>query len=482
MPYDPKKPIKILTGGPVQAPQPSTPPKQPGVLSQAGSAYGNYVKGLGKGLLSTVTSLSGLGEKVGRAATPKGVENFLFGKKQDKTVAERLIPESARTPVGAEQKLGFMTEQIAETILPLSKVAKAEKAIDTVFKGSRLLRVGAKAATEAAVGGAVTLAQTGDINEAKKSAAIFGGTKLGTGVIGEALRGTKIPEWMYQRIFKNNYKDAVEQLRAQGAASLRQRNPQQYQKLLEAGILTESGGKTAVNESLAKEALERGLKGSIDTMANEVVQDGLELEYQARNIAKGVRRVQVTNANKLADVLMETAQRYENVGSGEVAKQAGRYATLLRTGTLTGEQGLKLRRFLDGMRLRSSFDSAVNSLSQNQENFRYWSDSVRGVLAKVPGMAKVMDQYRFSIEALESIAKEAARRGNNQLIGLIDSMFIGATAIGSPAAAATLGIGRRALNDPRVLTNTAQAISKSGSLSSPGAAIKSIASYLAGER
>jgi hypothetical protein len=136
---------------------------------------------------------------------------------------------------------------------------------------------------------------------------------------------------------------------------------------------------------------------------------------------------------------------------------------------------LKLRRFLDGMRIRSSFDSTARTLSQSQENFKYWADNVRSLLSKIPGMQQTMSDYAFNIQALEAIARDAARRGNNQIIGLIDSIFLGSAALGQePAIAATVGILRRMATDPRTATNLAQWINKSGNLTRTGVAIKTM--------
>lgn len=129
------------------------------------------LKGVGKGILSTLTGISSLGERgirtMGRAITPKSLEaKFGFEKlsQQEKTVAEKLIPERLRTPEGVAQKIGFGVEQLAEWLVPSSKIAKIEK-------GRKLItRMG----IEAGALGGIAAAQKGEVRTEAKTAAIMG--------------------------------------------------------------------------------------------------------------------------------------------------------------------------------------------------------------------------------------------------------------------------------------------------------------------
>jgi DNA-binding transcriptional regulator YhcF (GntR family) len=431
-------------------------------MQKIGGALGNFAIGAGKGAISTAASLGGIIQKTLNPASAT------IAPLDTKRIKEKTAP------VGTTQKVGFVAEQIAEFFLPMSKVAKAEKAIDVALQGSRVAKVAAKAGVEALAGGGITYAQTGDIKEAGKSALLFGGTKAATSSVGEALKATRLPERLYSRIFKNSYKDMTEELKTQGVQVLAKKNPEAYQKLVDAGIVrTAIGGKPVINETLAKEALNRGLKGSIENMSNTVIADTLEQEYNAQKIVKGFTSpVTVPKASKLVSVLEETAARYENVGDGAMSTEALKLARSLSGGSLSAKDALTLRRFLDGMRVRSSFDTTAKTLSQGQENFKYWSDTVRGLLKKIPGMEKTMNDYRFDIEALETLAKEASRRGNNQLISLIDSIFLSGFAMGNPGVPVTLGLTRRALNSPSILTRLGSSIENAGTLSKTGLGIK----------
>lgn len=458
-------------------------------INAVGGAQGNLGIGALKSAGGTIYDALQLGEKVanktGLTKIGPAIGRFFGGSPvEQKPIFQGGQPDFLQ-PKGTAQKVGGALEKAAEFFIPAGKVATAEKAIDSVLTGSRLLRGISKAGLEAASGAGVSLVQSGgNFKEAAKTGAIFGGTKLATGLTGELLRSAKIPERLYSRIFKNNYRDMTDELRATGIANYAKQNPEKYKELLDSGIVKNGlGGKPVLRESLAKEALDRGLKGSLPNMANAVVGDTLELELATQKAIKSApKKLVIGSPEKLRNVLLETAQRYENVGNGAISKEAQGYASKVRRGVVDAETGLKLRRFLDGMRLRSSYDSTAKSLSQSQENFKYWSDHVRQALSKdVPGIKKIMNDYRFNIEALESISKEATRRGNNQVLGLIDSIFLSGFAINPTSGAGTIGLARKALESPRVLTNIASKINSSGTLSRIGTAVKGAASLLTNE-
>lgn len=426
----------------------------------SGNVLTNFIKGAGKGVLSTSAGLLKAGEKIGRGVSPKPVESFLF---PEQDLGEKIIPERIRTPEGTAQKVGFATEQIGEFFIPAGKIAKAEKALDIAFKGSRLLRIGAKAGLEAGLGAGVTFAQTGEPKEAGKAALAFGAIRAGTAGIGETLRAFNVPEKLYTRIFKNNYKDMISELKSKGINTFAKTHPEQYQQFVKSGIIkTGIGGKQIVNESLAKQALDRGLKGNLTNMADRVVEDTIKLENDARKAARLSRKtIEVKGYKGLADILSETATRYKNVGDGSISKRALEFSTKLRStgGKLNAEDGLKLRRYLDGVRNRASFDTQA-PLSLTQENFKYWSNLVRNKLRNVKGMEQIMDDYVFNIEALESLAREATRRGNNQVLGMMDALLLGIGTL-EPTSIG-LAVGRRTLISPRVTTNLAQTIQRPG--------------------
>ena len=439
----------------------------------------NFLKGAAKGVGSTAVGLQELGGKLGGEALYGGIKKVLPGSGRD---VGNLFTEEQVSPKGTAEKIGFGAEQIAEFLIPASKTAKASKAIDIAAKGSRVLRVLGKAGLEAGVSGTISLGQTGgDLKEAGKTALLFGGTRAVTSGIGEGLKAFGVPEKLYGRIFKTNYKTMLSEIKAKGIETFAKTHPEQYSEFVKNGIIKKGlGGKSVLNESLAKKALDRGLKGSLRNMSDKVVEDTVRLEDMALKTVKNTNKtINIQGKDRLANILSEVGERYNNVGDGSVSKKAINFAAKLRSGVkLNAEDGLKLRRFLDGMRIHSSFDPGA-SLSLGQSNFKYWSNIVRSKLSKVPGLQDIMSEYKFNIEAMESLAREASRRGNAQVVGFLDSIFLGGgLAVGEPITAVGLGVGRRIINSPRGLTSLGSAINRSGTPSRLGTAIKATANQI----
>lgn len=446
------------------------PPAQSGGFV---SGLKNFGIGALKGAGSTLVGLERLGGKLGGDVIYGGIKKLPFASGSGRPVGD-ILSQQQITPRGTAQEAGFGTEQIAEFLLPAGKVAKADKALDIALQGSKVLskfalgaaKVASKSAVEAGVGGGITLAQTGgDFEQAGKAALVFGGTRAATAGIGEALRAFNVPERLYQKIFKDNYKDMISELKSGGINTFAKKHPTTYEEFIKNGIIkTGVGGKPIIDESLAKQALDRGLKGSLRNMSDRVVEDTLRLEDKARKAVKGYTKpVKIDGADKLANVLGDTAERYKNVGNGEISNTALKFSTKLRSqGQLTAEETLDLRRFLDGMRRQSSFDSG-GPLSLSQENFKFWSNNVRNKLREIPGLEAIMKDYSFNIDALEALAKEATRRGNAEVIGLLDSVFIGSgVALGEPLTGTAIALARRGARAPIFSTRVGSLIQSPG--------------------
>jgi hypothetical protein len=126
------------------------------------------------------------------------------------------------------------------------------------------------------------------------------------------------------------------------------------------------------------------------------------------------------------------------------------------------------------MRIRSSFNPG-QKLSQSQENFKYFADATRGQLGKINGFKDIMKNYSFQIDALDAIAKEAARKGNRQLLGFIDSALLGGgMAAGTPITGAGIGIARRILQSSSGLTKGAQVIKNLDKSTKAGVGLRSV--------
>lgn len=436
------------------------------------SAFENFSVGVAKGGMSTLRGLGTIGQKVlDTVYKPEaGISDIYRPKTQ---LGQRVT--NALAPQGAGEKIGFGTEQFAEFFIPASKAAKAESVINLMTKGMStapraLSRIVGKSVVQGVSAGVVRYAQTGgDLKDSSKTALGAGITRGVFATIGEGARALRIPEKFYQTIFKNSRNDMMRELNTNGINNIRIKNPAQYQDLVEKGIIVEKGGVPRVNFTLAEDALNRGLRGSIQDMSNTVVGGALETESALQNVVRNSTEKITLSEKQYVNVLKKIAQEYEDVGFGEVSKEAAFLASKLETtgGIVSAEDALTIRRFFDKMRIASSFDKPASSLSTTQSNFKTLADAVRGKVNSVPGVSPLMKDYSFYIDALEALAREASRRGNNQVISLIDSIFLGGgLSVANPAPLLTVGILRRIFNSPQGMTLLGSIMNKS--TASPG--------------
>lgn len=396
------------------------------------------------------------GEGVFNAESEKGAETQEFLKPDNTTEKVGGYIEKGVEMIGT----GVGASKAEAGVNALSGLIKSPFLEGTLQATARIL---GKAGVQAGTTGALTYAQTGgDAEQAKEAGTIAGVFRGGLAVIGEGAKAMRIPERLYSTIFKNNKNDMLAELKSNGIASLQKNDPELYTALVEKGIVKAgTNGEPIVNMTLAEEALQRGLQGSVDDMANTVVQGQLKSELQARTIAQSYKgTVDVTEA-QYKNVLNELATEYDDVGFGEISKQARELVTKIdeTAGQVSAEDALNIRRFLDRVRVARSFDAPATKLSLAEANLKTLADTLRQRVNKVPGMESVMKDYSFYIDSLEALAKEAARTGNNQVISLIDSMFLAGTAATGTVLPAGIGLLRRMfLTSPSGVTGMAQKI------------------------
>lgn len=467
----------------VQKPQPAKSPLE------------SFAIGTAKGIAETVKGIGNIGGKIGEKILP-GFENVYSEEALNKNAKSggfmgKLLQESNLETNNTAESLGKGVERVAEFIIPAGKISKASNSVDTLIKGSGLLKSAGRIATKGAIEGignaGVTLAQTGgNLKEAGKTALIAGGLKAGLATVGEMANAAKLPERLYSTIFKTSSDDMLQELKTGALDKWQKTNPEEFKNLVNKGIIkVGKDGVVSLNETLAKEALDRGLKGSLKNMATESVKNIYRNEAKAQELVKNYKGsitgkdivIDLPETNKLTSLLDEISTDYQNVG-GNIADDALNLSNKIKENNVNAETALELRRFLDGMRVRSSFNPG-QKLSQTQQNFKYFSDEVRKSLTKIPGMKAIMNEYRFNIEALETIAKEAAKQGNTQLLSLIDSMLLSGGLISSNLGL-SLGalVGRRALKNAPVLTGAANKIQTIGKSSVAGTATRGAVSRL----
>lgn len=482
---DLKGEIQVVSGG-ATAPQQQPFSIQGGNEAPPESLNPNVeaLKGNVKGALSTLKGISDIGQGVARAVT----RPFIGDKAADSGLAGQESLNRFTQPTNKYQNFGFNVEQAAEFLIPAAKAAQAERALDVLTRGAKIapvLGAGARILGKAAIQGAaatgVKLAQTGgDIKQSLKTGAIAGGMRGGFAVIGEGARAFRLPERLYSTIFKNSNADMMAELKSGGLQAMQQKFPQQYQDLVTKGIIKVGrDGSPIINDTLAEQAIDRGLRGSIRTMANEVVYKSLRAEDDLQTIVKNYTKPIPLQEPQYLKVLKTIQTEYDDVGFGEISDEAKRLSDALTKskGLVSAEDALSLRRFFDRMRLASSFDKPASKLSMTQANFKTLADAVRSKVNDVPGIAPIMKDYSFYIDALEALAGEAKRRGNNQVIGLIDAIFLG-NAVSNPVSGGILALLRRTLLTGWGSTAAGQAMMKSAASPAFSGAIGASASGL----
>jgi hypothetical protein len=162
-------------------------------------------------------------------------------------------------------------------------------------------------------------------------------------------------------------------------------------------------------------------------MATKVMEDTIDLELKALKAVKN-KKIALTGAKlkNLVATLDDVADDYMRIGSGEIGETAQAFSNIIKKGKgkISGKQLLDMRRFMDGMRYKSSYTTS-NKLSLGQENTKYWSDFLRGKVNNIPGVGNIMKDYSFNIKAFDSIVKAAARNKNNNILGLLDTVMLG---------------------------------------------------------
>jgi hypothetical protein len=157
----------------VDVPLKTEPP--PGILRKTAGVIGDVATGAAKGAASTAFHAGDLIRR-GEIATakavgvpaekiPEGVRDFIGLNR----VIDKPDVKVATTPQGAAQKTGFYGEQAAEYAIP---VAPELKGAEAAAKGTKAAEIGVKALREGVRGGIIGTAQSGDVKEGAKTAAV----------------------------------------------------------------------------------------------------------------------------------------------------------------------------------------------------------------------------------------------------------------------------------------------------------------------
>ena len=385
----------------------------------------------------------------GLVGAAKGVGSTLFGIGQLGAKASGMIglggmvPEALKKekpeflkPKTTAEKIGYGAEQISEFFVPITKAGKIEKGLSiakdlniagkTLKYGTKFLRTGTEDAVK-------TAAQTGgDIPQTTGTFLLSLGSQVALKPIGGLLKktGKILPERIYSRIFQTAEDDL--------------RNA--YESIAK--------GKK-INPTLAREVLDRGLRGNSKNMAVYSFNKLDDLEKEVQQYLPSLKPIIVENKKAYINFLDEVNNQYKGGFFTERATKAKNLLNELKSQKgkeIAADIALKLRRFIDDMRNTSSF-RIDPKLSARQDEFRFAANSLRKKLSEA-GLKDLMNEERIYIEAIDNIVSDAAKRNNKNIIGLVDllagggGMVAGGLGQGIGAAAAI-----RAFQQPFTLTN-----------------------------
>jgi hypothetical protein len=355
------------------------------------------------------------------------------------------VPESLKPQTTAE-KIGYTAEQIAEFLVPTGLAIKGAQLATKVPKiGVKLGLVGKSLGTAAEFTGKTVLQKGGDINEVKR-AAIIGlltppAISMISGITKFITKG--VPEKLYSQIFKS----AEDDLRA-------------YYKTVAKG--------QEVNPTLAKELLDRGLKGNSQNMAVYSIKkiDELENLVQQTVRTKQLEGITINLGNKKGykDILNTVVNQFKSGFLSNRAKEATQLSKELSSvkgQNVSMDLGLRLRRFIDQMRNTSSF-RLDPKLTPRQEEFKVATDYLRKQLSNA-GLKDLMNEERIFIQATDNIIEDAVKRANKNILNLTDILVGGGgMAGGFPGTGIGAAVAIRGFQLPISLTSISQLLYKGG--------------------
>ena len=402
-----------------------TPTTLKNYIPRVGETAFNLGVGAGKGVLSTLQGLSAIGQKTAKA----------LGIQKDDIAT---LPKSLTEPTNTPQKIGKVGEQIGEFFIPLGGGIKATSLLPRAGKVATYVAKTVGESTEFAL---KTAAQSGgDIKQTTGtfllSLALSPVISAVSGVLSTA--GRVIPERLYSVIFKNAESD------------------------LRAAYQSSAKGK-ALDPTLAREVLDRGLRGNSRNMAVLAFNTLDDLERAVQTTVKNTNQpIVVGNKATYIRFLEEVVNTFKGgFYSGRARAANALIKELGQTGSrrISMSTALKMRRFIDAMRNTSSFRLNPN-LTARQEEFKYAADFLRGRLAKA-GLEKLMNEERIYIEAIDAIIADAIKRNNKNVIGLVDLLAGGGGMVaGGGLGGVTAAAGIRAFQSPFNLTQLGSAIDK----------------------
>ena len=185
-----------------------------------------------------------------------------------------------------------------------------------------------------------------------------------------------------------------------------------------------------LNQTLAKELLQEGLRGNPRTMMGVSYGKMLELENQVRELVKD-KTITLSNKQGYQKMLQDFIIHFKENNYGFNQERVNNANQLLNTlkstsgNEIDAGTALWLRRFIDSIRNTKSF-KADTLMAPKQEAFKSAADTLRNELSTQIGeMGQIMNKYRIYIQAFDSLADYAAKSENRALINLTDAIIGG---------------------------------------------------------
>jgi len=476
--------------------QTQTQPQESGM----GGIFG-VLKGAAKGVGSTIKGIGDLGARALSAITPKKIREK--AGIVSSTEYKSPIKDTTFQPQGTAEKIGFGAEQFGELFIPGGAGLKVGKLVGTATKilpkaVGFLARTATRAGTGAVAFGGARALQTGKIGEEAKQGAIGGA--VGEGLIAPVATKTlgfiskNLPERFLSNFFKNTADDMVKKIKTEGLQKLQKQNPELLEVFRKQGIIKiGKNQQIQVDPTLAQEAIAKGFGSgktgrSLEAMSQYSLFKQMEIENSIRSLVGKSGKITESGAVKTTsklspdkfwvklgnkkksyiDLLIDLQEKFKEQGyggsgflQGEI-KNAGLLLNNLKSTTgdsIPADMALRLRRFIDGTRNTTSFRLNAK-LTEKQASYKQAADYLRSKLAEIPELKSLMTEYKFYINAADSLVSEAVRRNNARVLTLFDAI-VGGTSISANVPGAGLGFFAiaRGFQSPTILSFLANKLS-----------------------
>lgn len=219
-----------------------------------------------------------------------------------------------------------------------------------------------------------------------------------------------------------------------------------------------------MNPTQAQEVLTEGFRGNVEKMmtyANNTMKDVWSKTQTA--IAGKTVNLGGNKVSSYVALLKDYSKQFKKSTFGFQEEFSSQLATMIsrlskiKDGIVPADLALETRIFIDGIRKSGSF-KLNPALSIKEKDYKMAADYARGKIAEqLPEVGKLMSRYAIHTEAFKDLAKYGAKEANAPLLDLLDLFIM----YGIDPTAYVL---RHAGQTPRVFTNVAQGLFKTGNL------------------